>query len=227
MQNATTSVEDYLRVLYKLEQHGQNISTSHVAAAMNVSSASATGMMKKLAEMGLVDHRRYQGTTLTEQGRKIALSVTRRHRLWEMFLCETLGFKWHEVHHLADMLEHSTTPELERRIDEKLGFPTTDPHGDPIPRSDGFVALQQSLVALPLMQAGGRGRVRRVSDESTEMLEWFQNIGIRLGAELTLVGIVSFDSSAHIVVDGHTLVLSPRLASAVFVEPLPNDSAQQ
>ena len=127
------AIQDYLKEIYKLEAAGQRATTSALAERLEVSAPSVTAMLKKLATLGLVEHERYRGVRLTERGRRVALEVIRHHRLVELFLVESLGMTWDEVHAEAEVLEHALSEELEARIDRALGYPTHDPHGDPIP----------------------------------------------------------------------------------------------
>ena len=132
----TAAVQDYAKAIYTLESREGAASTTELAALLEVRPASVSGMLRKLSALGLVEHERYRGVRLTERGRKVALEVIRHHRLVELFLVESLGMAWDEVHDEAEVLEHALSEELEARIDESLGFPTHDPHGDPIPGAD-------------------------------------------------------------------------------------------
>lgn len=218
----TAVAEDYLRTIYKLQQHDGDVTTSRLASAMSVSSASASDMLKKLAQDKLVRYRPYYGASLTEYGLSIALSVTRKHRLWEMFLVETLGFSWDEVHAIADKLEHYTPELLEKRIDEKLGFPAVDPHGDPIPRPDGAIS-HSALVLLTELPAHTPAVVRRVSDDSPDILQYLAKIGMKLSQRLVVLECISFDNTLHIDLEGKEVFLSHKLASCVFVSPLASE----
>lgn len=223
-QLQTAVAEDYLRTIYKLQQKDGAVSTSGLAAAMNVSSASASDMLKKLARNKLVQYKPYYGASLTEQGLAIALAVTRKHRLWEMFLVESLGFSWDEVHSIADKLEHYTPALLEKRIDEKLGFPTVDPHGDPIPRSNGEVP-EDSLILLAGLPPHTPARISRVSDDSPEILQYLAKIGMTLGQNIVVRENIPFDNTLHIDLEGKELFLSQKLAQSIFVtlhEPEPS-----
>lgn len=216
VQLQTAVAEDYLRTIYKLQQRDGAVSTSGLATAMSVSSASASDMLKKLARSKLIQYKPYYGASLTEQGLAIALAVTRKHRLWEMFLVESLGFSWDEVHSIADKLEHYTSALLEKRIDEKLGFPTVDPHGDPIPRSNGEIP-QDSLILLAALPPLTPARVSRVSDDSPEILQYLAKIGITLGQNIVVRENIPFDNTLHIDLEGKELFLSQKLAHSIFV----------
>ncbi len=212
----TAVAEDYLRTIYKLQQNEGDVTTSRLASAMNVSSASASDMLKKLAYDKLVRYRPYYGASLTDQGLAIALAVTRKHRLWEMFLVETLGFSWDEVHAIADKLEHYTPALLEKRIDEKLGFPTVDPHGDPIPRSDGEIH-HSNVALLADLALNTPAVVSRVSDDNPEILQYLAKIGMKLGQRIVVRESIPFDNTLHIDLEGKELFLSNKLANSVFV----------
>lgn len=210
-------VEDYLRMIYKIQSESGSVTTSELAQAMNVSSASASDMLKKLARKKFITYKPYYGAALTPTGRSNALLVTRRHRLWEMFLVKTLDFSWDEVHAIADKLEHATSVELERRIDEKLGFPTTDPHGDPIPRDGELVARE--LVALTDLPLNTPARIARVSDDNPEILQYLAQIGLKLEQHIVVKESVPFDNSLHIELDGLNVFLSEKLSHSIFVTP--------
>jgi DtxR family Mn-dependent transcriptional regulator len=185
-------VQDYLKALYMLSMEGAAgdegpISTQSLAARLGVTAASATNMLKKLASLGLVEHANYRGAHLTEPGRKIALEVIRHHRLLETYLAEALGVPWDEVHAEAEVLEHVLSEELEDRIAARLGNPTVDPHGHPIPAKDGSMPLV-SKKSLWEAEAGESVSVDRVSDAEAEALRYLGELGIRPGSRLQIVG---------------------------------------
>ncbi len=217
MELQTAVVEDYLRTIYKLQQSEAPVTTSALAQAMDVSSASASDMLKKLARKKLIKYKPYYGAALTPSGMASALSITRRHRLWEMFLVETLDFSWDEVHSIADRLEHATPANLEKRIDEKLGFPERDPHGDPIPR-DGAL-MDQPLARLVDFTPRTLGIISRVSDDNPELLQYLSQIGLRLGQRIVVKELIAYDDSLHIDLDGSDIFLSAKLSRSIFVRP--------
>ena len=133
----TQTEENYLKAIYKLSEESERVSTSAISDLMQTKSASVTDMLKRLHDKGLVEYKRYQGVTITGRGKKVALEIIRKHRLWEVFLVETLKFKWDEVHPIAEQLEHVRSKELVRRLEKFLGYPKVDPHGDPIPDRSG------------------------------------------------------------------------------------------
>lgn len=189
MRNHSPAVQDYLKAVYMISQEagGGTVSTQSLAVRLGVTAASATNMLKKLASLGLVDHVNYRGAELTEPGRKIALEVIRHHRLLETYLAEALGVPWDEVHAEAEVLEHVLSEDLEDRIAARLGNPTVDPHGHPIPAKDGSMP---SLSKRRLWEAGAGESVAvdRVSDAEAEALRYLAGLGIKPGSRLQVVG---------------------------------------
>lgn len=180
------SVEDYIKVIYVLKewQHG-SLTTSQLAGRVGVSAASASAMIRKLGERGLVHHVPYGDIELTDSGEQVALQMLRRHRLIELYLVEALGYSWDEVHDEAELLEHVVSDTFVDRIADRLGQPTHDPHGDPIPAADGSMATPQTS-PLADLEPGMGGRVARVSDADPELLRYLDQTGIGLGAEVTV-----------------------------------------
>lgn len=184
------AVQDYLKGIYTLSEgrrDGHSVSTRSLALHLGVSAASTTNMLKKLASMGLVDHINYRGAELTGSGREIALEVIRHHRLLETYLAEALGVPWDEVHAEAEVLEHVLSEELEDRIATRLGNPTVDPHGHPIPGKDGSMS-PTSERRLWEAEEGESVSVDRVSDTEAEALRYLADLGIKPGARLQVVG---------------------------------------
>ena len=177
------SIEDYLKVIYKL-QHGSDaptqVTTSILAERMCVTAASATNMIKKLAEVNLLEYAPYKGVVLREAGKKIALETIRHHRLIELYLSEALGYSWDAVDAEAERLEHAISEEFEERIDRMLGYPTIGAHGEPIPDKNGQVE-EQTYARLSDLDRGQRAVVKRVSDRDAAMLRYMDDIGLRLG----------------------------------------------
>src|SRR5437868_12715125 len=173
----SSAVEDYAKAIYALElRDGESVSTNALAERLGVTAASASGMVKRLGELGLVEHRPYRGVSLTDPGRRVALEVIRHHRLLELYLVETLGVPWDRVHAEAEILEHVLSEELEELIAAKLGNPTRDPHGDPIPTPDLRI-VEPDTVALDALGTGTRGTFVRVSDSEPEMLRYLAERG--------------------------------------------------
>ena len=198
-QGASSSREDYLKALYVLSTGTEGpVSTNALAEHLSMRPASASGMMKQLAEAGWVEHEAYRGASLTLSGERIALDVIRRHRLWEFFLVERLGFAWDQVHELAERLEHIEDAELINRLDDYLGCPEFDPHGDPIPRADGTVVDARPLRTASEMKAGSRAVIKGVVDSSDVFLRHLDALGIRLGLAFEVEERHAFDGSASV-----------------------------
>jgi DtxR family Mn-dependent transcriptional regulator len=184
----SSAVQDYAKAIYTLERRadGEAVSTNALAERLGVSAASASGMVKKLDGLGLVAHVPYKGVVLTERGQKIALEVLRHHRLLERFLAEELGMPWDRVHDEAEALEHVLSEELEELIAAKLGHPTVDCHGDPIPTAD-LVLVEPETEAIDALEIGDVGVFVRVSDADPEMLRYLRQRGIALGDQVEIV----------------------------------------
>jgi DtxR family Mn-dependent transcriptional regulator len=214
----TPPIEDYLKVIYVLvhERGEERASTSAISERMDVSAASATNMMQKLAEMRLVDYVPYHGVSLTEAGEKIALEVIRHHRLIELYLSEALGYSWDTVHEEAERLEHVISEEFEDRIDAMLGHPTTDPHGDPIPPKTGRPPVRTSR---PLSDAevGESVVVRRVSDRDGELLRQLASLELVPGTQVRILDR-SFEGTITLERDGHRLSVEDEVARRVYVD---------
>ena len=211
------SAEDYIKAIYKLEGKSEKATTSALAAQLEVADASITDMIKKLSEKGLLHYERYQGVELTAKGRKMALSILRRHRLWEMFLVKFLDFSWDKVHDEAERLEHVTSEDLERHLDMALGFPTMDPHGDPIPSKEGTVTGTDDS-SLAECEVGNVVRISRVSDDNSEILLHASRMGLGLNSRLTIKEKKTFDGSLVVKVGGKQRFISKEVAQAIFVE---------
>lgn len=223
MTRHSPAVQDYLKGIYMLSieasEAGRPVPTSAIAERLAVTPASATNMLKKLAGMGLVEHANYRGAALTEPGTKIALEVIRHHRLLETYLAEALGVPWDEVHAEAEVLEHVLSEDLEERIAARLGHPTADPHGHPIPAKDGSMP-DHSERRLWEAGEGSSVAVDRVSDSEAEALRYLGSIGILPGAALEIVGRGPLAGPLYVKVsggDGDVHALSKELAEAVWV----------
>ncbi|HEY4825401.1 MAG TPA: metal-dependent transcriptional regulator [Solirubrobacteraceae bacterium] len=214
----TQAIEDYAKAIYALElREAEPVSTTALAERLGVTAASASGMVKRLGELGLVAHQPYRGVSLTEDGRRIALEVMRHHRLLELYLVQSLGVPWDRVHQEAEVLEHVLSDELEDLIAAKLGNPTHDPHGDPIPTRDLTIeeGTSQSLQSL---EPGARGTFVRVSDSDPEMLRFLAEHGIAPGDELEVVEKQPFDGPLFVRFGDRVQVLGGALAKAMRVE---------
>jgi DtxR family Mn-dependent transcriptional regulator len=209
------SAQDYLKAIWKLEQTG-DMSTTALADALGVSPASATAMLKKLATLGLVDHERYHGATLTPAGERMALEVVRHHRLLELYLMEALGLTWDQVHEEAERLEHHLSDVLESHIDRALGFPTRDPHGDPIP-SPELLLQSDEMVCLSDLEAGSMTVVRRVPDGDPELLRYLATLGLVPAEEVKIVDRAPFDGPVTVEVRGTRHAIGRSLAAQIEV----------
>lgn len=211
----TKAIEDYLKVIYRLQRAGEGVTTNVLAAEMGVSPASVSNMMKKLARLRLVEHTPYHGAALTPGGEKVALEVVRHHRLLELYLAQALGVSLDRVHEEAERLEHVLSEELEERIAAQLGQPTHDPHGDPIPTRDGTVDDQAHRV-LTALEAGEGGVIARVSDRDPQVLRELTEAGLLPGTGVRVVR-VDRDGAMRIHASGAGKRLSRQLAEAIYV----------
>lgn len=217
----TSSMEDYLKAAYRLEQDGGTVTTLRMAEELGLSGPSVTNMVKRLDELKLVVHNRYHGIALTASGRSIALEVIRHHRLLELYLSEALGFELDEVHAEAERLEHHVSEELESRMEQVLGFPQFDPHGDPIPGRDGNLPLMADS-ALETLSAGDEGRISRVSDRDPERLRYLFALGIRPGSHIRVVECLPFEGPVRVQVDEAERLLPHSVAQLVRVQTEPH-----
>ena len=210
------AIQDYLKEIYKLQASGERATTSAVAQRLGVAPSSATSMLKKLAALGLAEHAPYRGAELTEPGKKIALEVIRHHRLLEQYLAETLGLGIDAVHAEADRLEHVLSEELEERIDEALGFPTHDPHGDPIPDAELNVD-GSSLRSLAALAPGEEAVVRRVPDGDADLLRYLARLALVPGRRVTMGRSEPFGGPLRVTVGGTEHAISRELAGLIGV----------
>ncbi len=213
----TSAVEDYAKAIYALERRGGTVTTNALAERLGVTPGSASGMVKRLGELGLVSHQPYHGVSLTDDGRRVALEVMRHHRLLELYLVESLGVPWDRVHDEAEVLEHVLSDELEELIAAKLGDPTHDPHGDPIPTRD-LTIEEGSTESLQTLEPGDRGTFTRVSDSDPEMLRVLAGRGIAPGDELEVIDKQPFGGPLFVRFGSEVHVLGGGLAEAIRVE---------
>jgi DtxR family transcriptional regulator, Mn-dependent transcriptional regulator len=214
----SSAIEDYAKAIYALEERGEaTVSTNALAERLGVTPASASGMVKRLGELGLVEHRPYRGVTLTDSGRRVALEVMRHHRLLELYLVESLGVPWDRVHDEAEVLEHVLSEDLEALIAAKLGHPTHDPHGDPIPTAELTIANAPTL-SLQALDPGTRGRFARISDSDPDMLRFLADRGIAPGDDFEVIDKQPFDGPLFVRFGDHVHVLGGGLAKAMRVE---------
>jgi DtxR family transcriptional regulator, Mn-dependent transcriptional regulator len=215
----SSAVQDYAKAIYSLEQRGEGgaVTTNALAERLGVSAASASSMVKRLDGLGLVEHVPYKGVVLTERGLKVALEVLRHHRLLERYLAEELGVPWDRVHDEAEMLEHAISDDLASRIAAKLGHPTHDPHGDPIPAADLSIE-ERATRSLAELAPGDRGTFVRVSDSDPAMLRYLHDRGVRLGDRLEVLDRQPFDGPLTVRFSDRPQILGGGLAAAMRVE---------
>lgn len=213
----TIAVQDYLKAIYQLGGRSAPVPTSALAERLGVRRASVSGMLKRLDDIGLVSHERYKGVRLTRRGARAALEVIRHHRLLELYLAEVVGMPWDKVHEEADALEHHISEDLESRLAELLGHPTEDPHGHPIP-SAKLELNEESYPSLNEARAGSSYVVRRVSDRNAALLRYLDDLGIKPGASLKVVGVVAFGGGVRVKTKGSEHVIGKDAADAVAVE---------
>lgn len=221
----TPAMEDYLKRIYRLQGDGTEVATQQLADELGYSGPSVTNMIKRLHELRLVEHTPYHGVRLTPAGERVALEVVRHHRLLELYLAETLGYAWDQVHAEAERLEHHVSDELEARMDSALGYPTHDPHGDPIPSPTGQVPRVSSLRLVDL-EPGAPAVVVRVSDRDPEQLRFLGELGLRPGVTVTLLERLPFEGPLRISFDGTEHVIGQPLAASVNVS-VDDPSAQR
>ena len=213
--------ENYLKVIHRLsEATSEDISTNAVAELMQTKAASVTDMLRKLADKGWVNYQKYQGVRLSAEGEKIALSIVRKHRLWELFLVEKMGFNWDEVHEIAEQLEHIESDQLVNKLDEFLGFPKTDPHGDPIPNKDGILP-ELAYLHLSDIKAGKNCKLMGVAQDSAVFLQLLTKLNLNLGAKLDIKEINEFDRSIFVSInDTAPIFISHEVAKNILVKIL-------
>ncbi len=216
----STSEENYLKAIYSLAQAQTSVSTTTIAQRMHTKASSVTDMLRKLADKGLVNYVKYKGVSLTEDGNRAALRTIRKHRLWETFLVETLGFGWDEVHEVAEQLEHIQSSKLTDSLATFLENPSYDPHGDPIPDADGNLP-STNLKPLADCEPGDAVSLQRVKDGNPEFLQFLEKQKLGLGETFTLKTVRSFDNSVEIIRQNEQpLSLSETVSRRLFVAVL-------
>jgi DtxR family transcriptional regulator, Mn-dependent transcriptional regulator len=210
--------ENYLKAIYKLQEtNGEMVATSALAEAMQVHSPSVTDMLKKLAGKKLVSYQKSRGFKLTEKGKQVAVGIIRRHRLWEVFLVDKLGFRWDEVHNIAEELEHIQSDVLVDKLDSYLGHPKADPHGDPIPDANGVLPKSRSVL-LSSLSAGSHAKFTGVSDHSSSFLNYLDKMGISLGDTIKIHDIEEYDKTYMLELKGKKKVaVSQKVAGSLLV----------
>ena len=211
------SEEDYLKALYHLEMDFDSISTNSIADYLDMKPSSVTDMLKKLAEKKFIHYQKYKGTSLTKKGKLIALSIIRKHRLWETFLVDKLGFGWDQVHIIAEQLEHIKSEELIENLDNFLGNPKYDPHGDPIPNKDGEIEKmnQKVLVELKALQ---KGIITGVKKGTASLLNYLDKEKVKLGDSIKVIEILEFDGTYIVEVNKRKLTFSEKICQNLLLE---------
>ena len=212
--------ENYLKAIFKLSKGKAEVSTNAVAEEMETKASSVTDMLKRLADKKLVNYAPYKGVNLTEEGKKVAISIVRKHRLWEVFLVDKLDFKWDEVHDIAEQLEHIQSTELVERLDQFLDNPKYDPHGDPIPDKHGNIARHKELT-LDDLTIGDKGIVVGVKEHSKSFLNYLDQLGLLLGTEVEIFDKIEFDNSMSLQINKKTkLTVSNQASKNLYIKKL-------
>jgi DtxR family Mn-dependent transcriptional regulator len=216
----TLTEENYLKAIYHLSQkQDSGISTNAIAQKIEAKASSVTDMLKKLADKKLISYIKYKGVSLTEKGRLAAVDIIRKHRLWEVFLVDNLNFSWDEVHDVAEQLEHIKSSKLVNELEAFLGFPTHDPHGDPIPDKDGQIQRTNKIV-LSQTTLNKRYKCVGVLDSSSEFLKYLDKHNIGIGTEILVLDREEFDQSLTIQIQEKTMVMSKAITSNIYVKQL-------
>ena len=212
-----TSKENYLRTIFRFCNEEGKIKTAQIAEKLGISNAAVTDMMKKLSREGYVKYERYKDIKLTKLGESFAKNIVRRHRIWELFLNRIVKLSWDKVHDEAENLEHSSSDELIDRMEEMLGFPEFDPHGDPIPDKNGTLPEERKMIPLSTAKAGETVEVIKVNDFDSNFLNYLSGIGIALNKKINVKDILTFDNSMLISVDENEINISDVIATNIFV----------
>jgi DtxR family Mn-dependent transcriptional regulator len=213
----SSTEQDYLKAIYKLSNGKKTVSTNAIAERLKTKASSVTDMMQKLSDKNLVNYVKYQGVTLSDTGKQIAINIIRKHRLWEFFLVDKLNFNWDEIHEIAEQLEHINSQKLIDKLDEHLGFPKYDPHGDPIPDKNGVI---YHLDELPISQLNinDEAVLVNVKEHSSEFLKYLENISLLLGTKVKLLEKFAFDNSLKILINNNNeMMISQQVAEFLNV----------
>ena len=211
------SEEDYLKALYHLEMDFNSVSTNSIADYLDMKPSSVTDMLKKLAEKKFINYQKYKGTSLTKNGKLIALSIIRKHRLWETFLVEKLGFGWDQVHNIAEQLEHIKSEELIENLDNFLGNPKYDPHGDPIPNKDGEIEKMNQKLLVEL-KASQKGIITGVKKGTASLLNYLDKEKVKLGDSIKVIEILEFDGTYIVEINKRKLTFSEKICQNLLLE---------
>lgn len=216
----TYAEENYLKAILRLSKpHDVTVSTNAIASHLETSAASVTDMLKKLADKELITYQKYKGAQLTDIGNKIATTLVRKHRLWEVFLVQSLGMTWDEVHEIAEELEHIQSEQLIERLDAFLGFPKYDPHGDPIPNAQGKYTLR-SQVPLTELKPGQEGLVIGVRDADSLFLRHLNDKGITIGKKAKLIDHDAYDQTVRLAIEDREMSLTGKVAQNILIKPI-------
>ena len=219
MRKISRTEENYLKAIFKIsEREAKAASTNSISNVLNTSAASVTDMLKRLSDKKLINYEKYKGVTLTKAGSKIATHLIRKHRLWEVFLVEKLNFSWDQVHEIAEELEHIQSPQLVEKLDEYLGFPKFDPHGDPIPDAKGHFAHRKQIPLLEL-QEKEMGVIVGVQEHTPSFLKYLEKMDLTLGSEIKMVEKFEYDESVKIHINGQdSKTISKKVSQNLFVQ---------
>jgi DtxR family Mn-dependent transcriptional regulator len=210
--------ENYLKAIYKIaEKDKKPVGTNAIAGEMDTSAASVTDMLKRLSEKGLINYQKYKGVNLSSKGSKIATNLIRKHRLWESFLVEKLGFTWDKIHDIAEQMEHIKSKELVQKLDEFLDFPKFDPHGDPIPNSEGKFTLRVQIL-LSLLRKDEKAIVIGVKEHDDDFLRFLNSKNIQLGTSLSILEKNDYDKSMTVMIDQKEVLLTEKVTKQIFVK---------
>jgi DtxR family transcriptional regulator, Mn-dependent transcriptional regulator len=214
----TTSEENYLKVIYHLSNLSpKGVNTNAIAAMLDTKASSVTDMLKKLSEKDWIHYQKYQGVSLTDKGKLNAKIIVRKHRLWEVFLVDKLGFAWDEVHEVAEELEHIKSEKLINQLDQLLNFPSFDPHGDPIPNAKGEIKkIEKQLVSE--IEVGKTITCVGVKDTSVDFLQYLNKLNISLGTKMKVIDKEPFDGTLKIEINNSVLVISDKIANNLYVK---------
>lgn len=212
--------ENYIKTIFAIESElGTGVNTNLIAERMQTKASSVTDMLQKLAEKKLVDYRKYQGVNLSGKGKKMAASIVRRHRLWETFLVEKLHFSWDEIHDVAEQLEHIQSEKLIDQLDDFLGFPRVDPHGDPIPDKEGNIT-KRNKVKLSALKENEESILLSVKNTSVDFLRYLDTKNIALGSSIKIIAIEPFDGSVEIETNSERIIISANVAENLYLKNL-------
>ncbi len=215
----TKTEENYLKAIYGLEsKFGKSVSTNKLANKLETKASSVTDMVKKLAKKELITYKKYQGVSLTKCGKEIAINIIRNHRIWEVFLVEKLGYKWDEVHEIAEQLEHIKSEELVDRLDDFLEHPSFDPHGDPIPDKKGNIPTRKEAIQLNELAIGEEGIIVGVKNTNNEFLQYLEEMNLTLGKKIKVEKVFDFDKSKIIKTEKKKVTISKEVSSNLIIE---------